>query len=90
MDGRKKMGFAGNMAIGCLLDIVLIVCFACAVRTETLAGALAYATVLSVLVWGARWALHSMDLLDGWCGRLIGPVVLVGAMLLAEIGRAHV
>ena len=79
----KQMGFAGNMAIGCLLDIVLIVCFACVVETETLAGALAYATVLSVLVWGARWVLHSMDLLDGWCGRLIGPVVLVGAMLLA-------
>ncbi len=77
------MGFVGNMAIGCLLDIVLIVCFACVVRTETLAGALAYATVLSVLVWGARWALHSMDMLDGWCGRLIGPVALVGAMLLA-------
>ena len=77
------MGFVGNMAIGCLLDIVLIVCFACVVRTETLAGALAYATVLSVLVWGARWALHAMDMLDGWCGRLIGPVALVGAMLLA-------
>jgi len=83
MAERKQMGFVGNMAIGCLLDIVLIVCFACVVGTETLASALAYATVLSVLVWGARWALHSMDLLDGWCGRLIGPVVLVGAMLLA-------
>ncbi len=80
---RKQMGFVGNMAIGCLLDIVLIVCFACVVRTETLAGALAYAILLSVLVWGARWVLHVMGLLDGWCGRLIGPVVLVVAMLLA-------
>ena len=80
---RKPPGFWGNFGVGCLLDIVLMAVFACATGQDTVVSALAYATVLAVLVWGARWLLHQWDLLDGWCGRLIGPVVLVGAMLLA-------
>ena len=88
-EGKKRLGFAGNMAIGCLLDIVLMAGFACAVGKDTLTTALAYATVLAVLVWGARWVLHVMGLLDGWCGRLVGPVVLVGAMLLAVFHPIH-
>ena len=79
----KPSGFWGNFGVGCLLDIVLMAGFACVVKTDTLAGALAYATVLAVVTWGVRWLLDQFDLLDGWCGRLIGPVVLVGAMLLA-------
>ena len=79
----KPLGFWGNFGVGCLLDIVLMAGFACVVKTDTLAGALAYATVLAVVTWGVRWLLKQFDLLDGWCGRLIGPVVLVGAMLLA-------
>ena len=80
---RKPPGFWGNFGIGCLLDVVLMAVFACATGQDTVVSALAYATILAVLVWGARWLLHQWDLLDGWCGRLIGPVVLVGAMLLA-------
>ena len=80
---RKPPGFWGNFGIGCLLDIVLMAVFACATGQDTVVSALAYATLLAVLVWGARWLLHQWNLLDGWCGRLIGPVVLVGAMLLA-------
>ena len=80
---RRQLGFAGNMAIGCLLDILLMVGFACVVGEDTVISALAYATILAFFVWGARWLLNQFDLLDGWCGRLIGPVVLAGAMLLA-------
>ena len=83
MGKEKQLGFWGNFGMGCLLDIVLMVGFACVVGHETLVGAFAWAIILSVLVWGARWLLNQFDLLDGWCGRLVGPVVLVGAMLLA-------
>ena len=81
--GRKPLGFWGNFGIGCALDIVLMVVFACAMGQDTVFSALAYAIILAIVVWGARWLLKQFDLLDGWCGRLIGPVVLVGAMLLA-------
>ena len=80
---QRQTGFAKDFGIGCLLDIVLLAGFACAVRKDTLTDALAYATVLAILTWGARWLLKQFGLLDGWCGRLVGPVILVGAMLLA-------
>ena len=80
---RKGFGFAGDMAVGCLLDIVLVTCFALAVGEDRLASAFAYAIVLSVPVWGLRWLLSHFGMLDGWCGRLLGPAVLVGAMLLS-------
>ena len=83
MGGRKELGFAGNMAIGCLLDIVLIVGFACLMSEERLTTTLAYAIILCVPVWGVRWLLNQVDLLDGWCGRLLGPAALVGAMFLS-------
>ena len=79
----RQAGFAKDFGIGCLLDVVLMACFAFAVGKDTFADALAYAAVLAVLTWGARWLLKQFDLLDGWCGRLVGPIVLVGAMLLA-------
>ena len=82
---RKQAGFAKDFGVGCLLDIVLMAGFACAVRKDTIADALAYAAVLALVTWGARWLLKQFDLLDGWCGRLVGPVVLVGAMLLAVL-----
>ena len=80
---RRSLGFKGNMAIGCLLDIVLIVGFGLVMSEERLITALAYAIILCVPVWGLRWLLDQFDLLDGWCGRLVGPVVLVFAMLLS-------
>ena len=81
---RKPLGFWGNFGIGCLLDVVLIVVFALIVMdAERVGHALGYALGLSIVVWGIRWLLNQLNLLDGWCGRLIGPVALVGAMLLA-------
>ena len=80
---RRSLGFKGNMAIGCLLDIVLIVSFGLVMSEERLITALAYAIIFCVPVWGLRWLLDQFDLLDGWCGRLVGPVVLVFAMLLS-------
>ncbi|MBO7685480.1 MAG: AAA family ATPase [Kiritimatiellae bacterium] len=79
---RKSLGFWGDFGIGCALDVVLMVVFACAMGQDTVVSALAYAIILASVVWGARWLLNKLDLLDGWCGRLIGPVALVGAMLL--------
>ena len=83
MGGRKKLGFAGNLAIGCLLDIVLIVGFALVMSEERLVNALAYAIILSVPVWLVRWLLNRLDLLYGWWGRLLGPAALVFAMYLS-------
>ena len=83
MGGRKKLGFAGNLAIGCLLDIVLIVGFALVMSEERLVNALAYAIILAVPVWLVRWLLNRLDLLDGWWGRLLGPAALVFAMYLS-------
>ena len=80
---RKRLGFAGNMAIGCLLDIVLIVGFALVMSEERLVNALAYAIILAVPVWFVRWLLNRLDLLDGWWGRLLGPAALVFAMYLS-------
>ena len=71
------------MAIGCLLDIVLIVGFALVMSEERLVNALAYAIILAVPVWLVRWLLNWLDLLDGWWGRLLGPVALVFAMYLS-------
>ena len=82
---RKQAGFARDFGVGCLLDIVLMAGFACAVRKDAVTDALAYAAVLALVTWGARWLLKQFDLLDGWCGRLVGPIVLVGAMLLAVL-----
>ena len=81
---RKPLGFWGDFGVGCALDVILIVGFAIIVMdAERVGHALGYALGLSIVVWGVRWLLNQFDLLDGWCGRLIGPVALVGAMLLA-------
>ena len=81
---RNSFGFWGDFGVGCALDVILMLGFAIIVMdAERIGHALGYALVLSIFVWGARWLLNQFDLLDGWCGRLIGPVVLVGAMLLA-------
>ena len=81
---RKPLGFWGDFGVGCALDVILMVGFAIIVMdAERVGHALGYALGLSIVVWGVRWLLNQFDLLDGWCGRLIGPVVLVGAMLLA-------
>ncbi|MBR1587036.1 MAG: AAA family ATPase, partial [Kiritimatiellae bacterium] len=82
---RRGFGFAGDMAVGCLLDVALMTCFAFAVGEDRLASAFAYAIILAVPVWGLRWLLGRFGLLDGWCGRLLGPVVLAGAMSLAVL-----
>ena len=39
---RKQAGFARNFGVGCLLDIVLMAGFACAVRKDAVTDALAY------------------------------------------------
>ena len=81
---RKPLGFWGDFGVGCALDVILMVGFAIIVMdTDRVGTVLGYALGLSILVWGARWLLNKLDLLEGWCGRLIGPVALVGAMLLA-------
>ena len=81
---RKPLGFWGDFGVGCALDVILMVGFAIIVMdAERVGHALGYALGLSIVVWGVRWLLNQFDLLDGWCGRLIGPVALVGAMLLA-------
>ena len=81
---RKSLGFWGDFGVGCALEVILMVVFTIIVMDAKRVGyALGYALGLSILLWGARWLLNKFDLLDGWCGRLIGPVVLVAAMLLA-------
>ena len=81
---RKSLGFWGDFGVGCALEAILMVVFTIVVMDAKRVGhALGYALGLSILLWGARWLLNKFDLLDGWCGRLIGPVALVGAMLLA-------
>ena len=83
MSGRKEMGFAGNLAIGCLMDIVLIVGYACVAGKDRLASAMAYAILLAIPVVIIRVILHFNDLSDSIVTRFLGPVALVGALLLA-------
>ena len=92
MSGRKEMGFAGNLTIGCLMDIVLIVGYACVAGKDRLAGAMAYAILLTIPVVIVRVILHFNNLSDSLVTRFLGPGALVGALLLATfcpIGEAN-
>ena len=80
---RKKLSCVGGMAVGCLLDIVMIVAFAVAMGEETMISALAYAALLFVPVMIVRYLLNAAGKLEGLRGKLLGPAFMIAAMLLA-------
>ena len=80
---KRSFGFGGDMAVGCAIDVILLIVCCVALSEKTLVSALAYAIIFSLPVLGLRFALRFFGLLDGWCGRLLGPVAFLGAMLLA-------
>ena len=82
---KKSFGFGGDMAVGCAIDVLLMIVFAVALAEKTMVSTLAYAIIFSLPVLGLRFVLRFFGVLDGWCGRLLGPVVLLGAMLLAIV-----
>ena len=73
----------GGMAIGCVIDIVMMVAFCIFVSEDTMVNACAYAILLAIPVTIVRVILYKLDMHTMLVGQLLGPVVLLGAMLLA-------
>ena len=73
----------GGMAMGCVIDIVMMGAFGLIVGTEMMANALAYAMLLAIPVTLVRVILYKLGKHTTRIGRLLGPVFLLGAMLLA-------
>ena len=72
-----------GMAIGCAIDIAMMVAFCIFVSEDTIVNAFAYAILLAIPVTIARVILYKLDLHTSLVGQLLGPAVLLGAMLLA-------
>ena len=86
MSGNKAKDSSSNlggMAIGCVIDIVMMVAFCIFVSEDTRVQAFAYAILLAIPVAIVRVILYKLDMHTTLVGQLLGPVVLVGAMLLA-------
>jgi Holliday junction resolvasome RuvABC ATP-dependent DNA helicase subunit len=81
--------WAGNMGLGCLVDIAVMIGVFCLANTDRCVSVLAYAMVLGLLSLGLRWVLHFTGLMDGnagaWIERLMGPAFLAVAIALAFI-----
>ena len=73
----------GGMAIGCIIDIVLMAAFCFFVSEDTRVQVFAYAILLAIPVAIVRVILYKLDMHTTLVGQLLGPVVLLGAMLLA-------
>ena len=82
-DEKTKTSRLGGMAIGCVIDIVMMVAFCIFVSEDTMANAFAYAILLAIPVAIVRVILYKLDRHTMLVGQLLGPVVLLGAMLLA-------
>ena len=80
-EGRS--GGLGGMAIGCAIDIAMMVAFCLCMREEMIVNAFAYAILLAVPVTLVRVVLCKTGRHTPLVGRLLGPIVLLGAMLLA-------
>ena len=72
-----------GMAIGCAIDIAMMVAFCIFVSEDTRVNAFAYAILLAIPVTIVRVILYKLDLHTSLVGQLLGPAVLLGAMLLA-------
>ena len=73
----------GGMAIGCVIDIAMMIAFCIVVSKDTMVNACAYAILLAIPVTIVRVILYKLDMHTMLVGQLLGPVVLIGAMLLA-------
>ena len=72
-----------GMAIGCAIDIAMMVAFCIFVSEDTRVNAFAYAILLAIPVTIVRVILYKLDLHTSLVGQLLGPAVLLGAMMLA-------
>ena len=86
-DAGDKSGIAGGMAIGCLIEIAMLVCLGLAMGEDTASDACAYALIFAlpalfihILAYRCqrRWGK-----LDVWVNRLLGPLLFALVMLLA-------
>ena len=80
---KDRSNSLSGMAIGCAIDIAMMVAFCIFVSEDTRVNAFAYAILLAIPVTIARVILYKLDLHTSLVGQLLGPAVLLGAMLLA-------
>ncbi len=82
-EAKNSSSNLGGMAIGCVIDIVMMVAFCIFVSEDTTVYACAYAIMLAIPVTIVRVILYKLDMHTMLVGQLLGPGVLLGAMLLA-------
>ena len=63
--GKSSRGVSGK-AIGCLVDIVLMVCLSFAMKEDTLVSLIAYMILLGLLALGVGWIVGKFLDLDEW------------------------
>ena len=80
-----KDGFAGDWALGCLIQLGLLLFTASFLKTDNIASVLAYALILALPALAVRFICHEFDVEGGWFDRLLGPGFLVCAVLLTLI-----
>ena len=80
---NDSSGGLSGMATGCAIDILMMIAFCIVVSEDTMVNACAYAILLAVPVTIVRVILYKTDLHTTLVGRLLGPAVLLGAMLLS-------
>ena len=76
-----KDGFAGDWALGCLIQLGLLLFTASFLTTDNIASVLAYALILALPALAVRFICHEFDVEGGWFERLLGPGFLVCAVL---------
>ena len=86
---KDNDNWAGNMGVGCLIDIAVMIGVFCLASSDRCVSVLVYAFFLGMLSLGARWLLHFLGLMDGdkgaWVERLMGPALLAVAIALAFV-----
>ncbi len=75
----------GDTAIGCLLDVMMLIVLAAVLSEGMMISAIMWVLILSIPVWILRFILYQSQSLDPWTARFLGPSFVVAAAVLAFI-----
>ena len=82
-------GFAGDWALGCLIQVGFLLLTASLLTTDNVASVLVYVIILALPALAVRFICHAHNLEGGWFERLLGPGFLLAAYLLTAIHPLH-
>ena len=75
----------GDSAIGCLIDIIILISLAAVLSENMMVSAIIWALILALPVSVVRLILYKTDSLDPWTARFLGPCFVVAAATLSFV-----